>query len=177
MIYRFSFISTTKDLLDAYEASSTLRRSVQPFFRFLLLLLGLLWAVGPVIAVFVGVPLRFDFPGVLTDVLVWLGGCAIVWYYMIQPMRKRRQVRRKSPPEQDVVVEFSEDTLTIQALGAPNFHRSWEEVAAAVPCKKGMLFSFTDGTVNWLPKRVFSNDEELKSFQHFVDTKIKGQKA
>ena len=172
MTYRYSFTNTTKDLLDAHDAHTPRARGVRRLLRLFLIMVGLFWVYRPIWLFFTGSP-EFD----SKKVLMWLGGCAILWVNLIWPLLERRKLKRDTLPELEVIIEFGNDAISIQPSNTPTFVRSYEEVADMVPCKKGMLISFTDDQVNWLPKRVFKNELEMKLLQKFIDIKIRQQKA
>lgn len=167
MTSRFSFTSTTQDLVDAHEAHRTLSDPVRPLFRVILLVFGLVLAITP-LWVLVVRRATLDW----MSVLVGLAGWALVWRELIRPRLQRRRIRRSAPAAQEVVVEFAEQGILIQTGSGPAFTRSWDEVTTAVLCRKGLLVSFTDGIVNWLPSRVCSSRDEMASLQAFIGGRV-----
>ena len=161
----FSFTNTTSDLLDAHRAFAAQAVRARLFFRFVAILFGLIWACAPLwIFVFHTTDLT------VANLVIWLGGCTIVWRRLIRPFLDRRRIKHIAPAEQEVRVDFAESEVRIVVSGG-EFVRSWGEFERAVACKKGLLISFEDGSVNWIPARAFAGTGEMKSLAMFIDQK------
>jgi hypothetical protein len=161
--YRIAYTSTVQDLLDAHSADAKLKSGLGPFLRFILSLLGIFWACGP-IWIFVFKTTKFN----AGNFAIWLGGCGIVWGFLLRPWLERNNIKESAPPQQDVALEFSETGITVQNSSAGEFHRSWSEVSDAALCNKGLLVYLTDGICHLLPNRVFQQKKDLLELHAFI---------
>jgi hypothetical protein len=161
--YRINYTSTVQDLLDAHSADAKIKSGLGPFARFLFSLCGIFWALGP-IWVYVFLKTKFT----PANFILWLFGCTVVWGFLLRPWFERRRIGRNNPPEQDLVLEFSETGIMAHNSSVGEFHRSWSEVGNAVLCSKGLLLYFTDGICNLLPKRVFSQKKDMLKLHAFI---------
>ena len=164
MAYSFSFTCTTEDLLDAQAAHATLTSALRPLFRIPLVILGLLWASGPIWALVLPT-VTFSIGGLI----MWFAGCAIVWQNLVRPILDRRRIKKDPIKQENVVVEFGDEGITINAPPATQIARPWAEVVDAVSFRKGLLLRFTDGVVNWLPRRVFPDDRTIADLRSLVN--------
>jgi hypothetical protein len=162
--YRINFTSTNKDLIQAFEAEwaavSGMRRGV----RWLIVGMGCMWVFGEV-AFFTGhlKDRRWWLP------LIWLAlGISILWSNVVKPFMRRRHIRQIAPAAQNLTLEFTNEGIHIDAPGAGVFDRTWEELEGARNCDEGLLVSFIDGTVDWLPRRVFPNDATKHALHSFL---------
>ncbi len=162
------FTSTTQDLLDAHAAYTSMNDPVRPALRVFFLGFGVLWASAPV-WVFV---LKTEKPG-LHSLIMWLSGCAILWGSLLRPRLERRRIARESLTPQRLDIEFRESGIAMRSTGGEEFERGWKEVESARVCRKGLLLSFADGTVNLLPRRVFSGDDEMAALRVVVEGRLR----
>ncbi len=165
---KFSFTSTKRDLLDANKVHTTISSSVQPFLRIFYIGLGLFWACGPIVALIYG---YFVFKWI--HLLLWLTGCSIVWFTLIQPGIRRYRITSEAPDDQGVTLTFSDNGIDILLPEQQSFNRPWNTVQIIYPHKKGILLGFTDGCLHWLPVRVFQDSKDLNQFAQQAEEKIK----
>jgi hypothetical protein len=161
-MYKYQFVSTIADLLDAEEAERTLK-SMRASFRWLVAILGVVWLAIGIIA--------FDFNDPIWRPIVWmLIGVLLVYFFAVKPYSKRRRIRRSNAPKEDLTLDFGDDCikLIIGSIGVVT--RKWEEFGDFADTKKGILFYFNDGIVNWLPNRVFANGNEKSNFIEFLNS-------
>lgn len=160
--YKFSFVSTTQDLLEAHEAHRTAASGMRPVFRWAVIAMGVVWVLGAVLAW--GSVDQWWLP------LIWLLlGSGILWRYVLKPSRVRRNIQESNSPSQPVELVFDTHRMTIDAAGVGRFEREWTELAGVRNTRMGILVYFTDGIVNWLPNRLFRNEAEKASLCSFVE--------
>jgi hypothetical protein len=101
--------------------------------------------------------------------LIWLAlGASILWSNVVRPFMKRRHIRQTARPAQNLTLEFTKDGILIEAPGAGVFSRTWNELYGARNCDEGVLVYFNDGTVDWLPRRVFPNDAAKNALHAYL---------
>lgn len=159
-MYRYQFTSTVEDLLEAEEAERT-ACSVRAPFRWVIALFGGAWLVAGVIA--------FDWSNFSWRPIVWLLlGIGILYYFVIRPYLRRSRIKENNAPQQDLILAFDDDSVNLEISGVGNFTRKWEELVDFIDTQKGIIFYFSDGVVNWLPDRVFSDRGERSQFIEFL---------
>ncbi|MGA2854155.1 MAG: hypothetical protein ABSE90_08505 [Verrucomicrobiota bacterium] len=162
--YRISFTSTNEDLIQAFEAEKTAVSGMRRGVRWLIIGMGWMWLFGAVAF----------FAGYLKDrqwwlPLIWLTlGVSILWSNVVRPFLRRRHIRETAPAAQDLTLEFTNGGIHIEAPGAGVFDRAWDELDGARNCDEGVLVYFIDGTVDWLPRRVFQNDATKNALHAFL---------
>lgn len=113
--------------------------------------------------------LAFDRSNVSWRPIVWLLlGIGILYYFVIRPYLKRGSIKESNASQQDLVLVFDDDLLKLEISGVANFTRKWEELVDFIDTRKGIIFCFSDGVVNWLPERVFSDSTERNNFIEFL---------
>lgn len=158
-VYKYQFTSTVEDLLEAEEAERTARSARAPF-RWILALLGAVWLSAGIIA--------FDWSSLSWRPIVWsLLGAGVLYCFVIRPYLRRGRIKR-GDPRQDVALKFCDDFIKIEISGFGDFTRKWEDLVEFIDARKGVIFYFNDGAVNWLPGRVFSDKRERKKFVEFL---------
>jgi len=166
--YRISFTSTNEDLIQAFEAERTAMLGMRHGVRWLIIGMGCMWLFGAVAF----------FSGHLKDrqwwlPIIWLAlGVGILWTHVVKPWLRRRHIRQNAAAAQDLKLEFRQDGIQIEAPGVGVFNRTWEELDGARNCDEGLLVYFIDGTVDWLPRRVFPNDSTKAALHAFLLEKI-----
>ncbi len=168
LTFQYRFISTVKDLLEAEEAERIARLFRAPF-RWMVILLGAVWlSVGM---------FTFDFSNLSwRPVVSLLLGVGIIYYFVAKPYLSRRKIRRNNALQQELVLEFYDDCIKIEAEDAGCFTRGWDELLTFIDTPKGIIFYFEDGAVSWLPERLFVAQEERQAFIEFLQEhqKLKG---
>lgn len=160
MMYKYEFTSTVKDLLEAEEAERS-ARSVRTPFRWILTLLGIGWLLTGIAAL--------DPSNLSWRPFVWiLLGMSVLYYFILRPYQIRSQIKQHNAAEQELTLEFNDDSVQLDINGVGSFTRKWEELIDFVDAQKGIIFYFSDGVVNWLPDRVFVDKSERKKFIEFV---------
>ena len=159
-MYRYQFTSTIEDLLAAEEAERT-ARSVRAPFRWVIVVFGVGWLTIAILAFNINKP--------TWQPLIWavIGG-VILYFFVGKPYLKRSRIRQTNAVCQDLTLEFGDDCLKFHITGIGDFVRQWREFTSFVDTRKGILFYFTDGTVNWLPNRIFPDTAERNSFIEFL---------
>jgi hypothetical protein len=164
--FSFSFTSTHRDLLDAFDAERTARTGMRSWARGALAALGLMWLLGFVWAVSGRQEVRSPWLP-----LIWLiFGATLTWKLIVQPLLTARTIRRETPPEQQVMLTFGDAGIDVTA--ADHFHRAWNELAVMHPAGKGIIFGFQDGMLHWLPNRAFANPTERDALIEYVAAKL-----
>ncbi len=159
-MYRYEFTSTLEDLLDAEKAERTVRVG-RLFFRMLAILIGVGWLVSGFVAIGQS---QLGWKPVM-----WLiFGCGILYYFIIWPGRRRARIKRNNAPEKNVSVEFRDMCIRLHVDGQGEYVRRWDELVDVFVARKGVAFVFDDGVVNWLPNRVFHDDDERRRLIEFV---------
>lgn len=162
-MYKYQFTSSLKDLLDAEKAERSLRTMRTPF-RWSIVIFGAVWFVIGII--------EFDPANPIGKPLVWiLAGSIIFYFFGVKTIFKRRNIKKNNAQIQDISLAFGEDCIKLNIGGVGSFARRWEELTGFADTPKGILFYFTDGVVNWLPTRVFTNNAERKGFVEFLNKK------
>ncbi len=159
-MYKYQFTSTVEDLLEAEEAERTGRLARAPF-RWVIVLLGVAWLVAGVLA--------FDWSNPSWRPIVWmLLGTGVIYYFIIKSYFRRRQIKEYNASQQDLVLEFHDTYIKLEVSGVDEFTRKWEDLVEFINARKGIIFYFSDGVVNWIPNRVFADREERNRFINFV---------
>jgi hypothetical protein len=101
--------------------------------------------------------------------IIWLVlGVSILWSNVVRPFMKRRHIRETAASSQELKLEFTQDGIHIEAPGAGVFDRTWDELDGVRSCDEGMLVYFTDGSVDWMPRRVFPDDATKNALHAFL---------
>ena len=162
--YRIKFTSTREDLVQAFETERRAVSGMRRWVRWLIVAMGCAWLLGAVAF----------FTGYLKDrqwwlPFIWLAlGVSILWSNVARPFMKRQHIRKTATASQELELEFKDDGIHIEAPGVGVFDRTWEELDGARNCDEGLLVYFTDGTVDWLPRRVFPNDAVKAALHAFL---------
>ena len=99
----------------------------------------------------------------------WIAlGIGVLWKDVVKPFWKRRHIRASVAASQEVAFEFTDNAIRIEALGVGTFNRAWDELDGTINSDEGVLIYFNDGTVNWLPRRVFPNDVTKRAFHYHL---------
>lgn len=159
-MYRFAFTSRMEDLLEAEKAERR-TRVARPVFQITAVFIGIGLFASGMIAWQEGY--RLEKAG------VWLLlGSIIIYYFCVWPYKRRMMITKQNPPSRDVCVEFDSEGIRVHINGEGDFMRQWEELVEVIDTVNGVLFVFSDGAINWLPHRVFSDDTERRNFVEFV---------
>ncbi len=159
-MYKYQFTSTVEDLLEAEEAEITARSARAPF-RWVIALLGVAWLVSGILA--------FDWSNPGWRPVVWLLlGIGIIYYFIVRPYLRRSRIKEDNAPEQALALEFYDDYMKLEVSGVGEYTRKWEELVEFIDARKGVIFYFSDGVVNWIPDRVFADGEERNRFVEFI---------
>lgn len=165
-MYKYQFVSTVEDLLEAEEAERTYRSARAPF-RWIIALLGVAWLTMGVLA--------FDWSTPSWRPVVWLFlGVGVIYYFVVKPYARRNRIRKSNARQQDVAIEFYDEIIKISISGIGDFTRKWEDLVEFIDTHKGIIFYFSDGVVNWIPERVLSDKEERNKFIDFLQTRKMG---
>ncbi len=159
-MYKYQFTSTVEDLLEAEEAERA-ACSARARFRWVIALLGVAWLVAGVLA--------FDWSNPSWRPVVWLLlGVGVIYYFVVRPYLRRSRIKENNAPQQDLILEFHDDYMKLEVSGVGKFTRKWEELVEFVDARKGIIFYFSDGVVNWIPDRVFADGGERNRFIEFI---------
>lgn len=159
-MYKYQFTSTVEDLLEAEEAERTARSARAPF-RWLIALLGVAWLVAGVFA--------FDWSNLSWRPVVWLLlGVGVIYCFIFRTYLRRSRIKENNAPQQDIALEFHDDYMKLEISSVGEFTRKWEELVEFIDARKGIIFYFSDGVVNWIPDRVFADGEERNRFIEFI---------
>jgi hypothetical protein len=151
----FSFLSTTQDLVDAYDAQVLRNAPVRGVFRWLLLAFAWLWFLGGGYTLIGGSePLK--------GLFFLLCGGGILWRQSGRRLLDLHRIRASSAPEQQTSVSFSAEGVDVVVADGPSVHKRWEQLLATERTRRGLVFVFNDG-VHWLPRRAFSSEQEIES--------------
>jgi hypothetical protein len=151
MSLSFHFTGTGEDLLAAHAALVQSRTKLRPWSRGCLVGLGFMWLLGGV--TFAGQAVREGhvWESIGSNVL----GSFVVWNFLLQPILARRRLRNSAQQARRVALDFTDSGVHVQAEGIESFDGVWADVKTFEPAAEGILFSFTDGLMHWLPNRVF----------------------
>ncbi|MHC9510641.1 hypothetical protein [Kangiella sp. M94] len=170
MEYSFKYVSTHKDLIDSYNAVRNASSGLSGWSRGLILLLGLMWLLG-----FIFLAPRANN---IWQPLVWLGlGIFIVWKIAIKPHLEKKYIKETNESEQEVNLEINDVEIKATYPSGEYLSRKWEELEAFQGFKKGVLMGFSDGTLTWLPLRVFNGKKEKNKFINSVILKLREYEA
>ncbi|MEQ1891636.1 MAG: hypothetical protein ABL998_03765 [Planctomycetota bacterium] len=167
--FRFAFVSTHADLLDAEAALRRERTGMRGWVR----ALAILWAamvVVPATFALVGCLVRWKFLGWGTSFALLLGlviGGGVMRSLFVRPWLQRRAIRRETSPTQELALHITPRAIEIEIVGVGRVRRLWSELMLCLPVRKGVLLSFVDVN-NWLPARVFADAAERKRFEAAV---------
>ena len=159
-MYKYQFNSKVADLLDAEEAERAAHLARAPF-RWVIALLGIAWLIAGVLAL--------DWSNPNWRPVVWLLlGAGVIYSLFARPYIRRRRIKRNNAPQQDIALEFYDDYMKIEVKGVGEFTRKWEELVEFIVARKGLICCFSDGIMNWIPNRAFSDEEERNRFIEFI---------
>lgn len=159
-MYKYQFNSKVDDLLEAEEAERAAHLARAPF-RWVIALLGIAWLIAGVFA--------FDWSNPNWRPVVWLLlGAGVIYSHFGSPYLRRRRIKGSNAPQQDIALEFNDDYMKIEVKGVGEFIRKWEELVEFIDARKGLIFCFSDGIMNWIPNRVFFDAEERNRFIEFI---------
>lgn len=167
--HRFSFLSTHGDLLRAHRAVRGDSTGMRGWVRGLVILMGLAWTGGFAATLGDGAtPARW----------VWLVlGTAVLWFAVVSPFRARRAIVAGNAPEQTVALRFTSRRIESLTEGVGAGHWWWRDVFQFLPTEGGLAFTFTDGSVCWLPARVFPSDAAREHFVAEVEERLAREAA
>ncbi len=163
--YRFDFVSTHRDLLDAHEALRRERTGMRPWVRGLVIGVGLLWLAGFFLA------LGSDPTGHPYWVWLALGG-AVLWFFVVRPVRQRRAIRRENVPAQPLSVAFTALGIEVEVAARGSWESFWRSTDLFLPKRAGIAMAFGGGPVLWLPARVFGGERQRERFVSDVERRI-----
>jgi hypothetical protein len=170
MGYAFRFVSTQQDLLDCFDAQRTVRTGMSRWARVIVAGAGLAFLGVAVLAVLPGSHPQLDR---WWQPIAWLLiGVVLIWRFAAQPFLAARHIKSSNRASQPLDLTFDNDGISVEAGGVGQFKRSWEEVLAIVPAKRGVILMFADGMAHWLPNRVFSTGVERATFVRYVRSKV-----
>jgi hypothetical protein len=164
MPFTYTFTSTHRDLLDAYEAERTAGTQMRAWVRIGVAALGLMW-LGGFIWFVMG---RMERDAGLLPAIWLVLGVVLCWKFIVRPRLAVRAIRRSMPSAQELEVRFDDAGIHVVAAGLGASNRSWEELEGVLDAANGVLFAFTDGMLHWLPNRVFGGDEDRRALIEFV---------
>lgn len=163
-MFKYQFTSTVDDLLEAEQTGREFR-SIRTPFRWIIIVLGIVWFVMGILA--------FDFSNPSWRPIFWLGlGGGIFYYFVVGPYLRRREIKKNNAYQQDLLIEFNDEGMKIVIKDVGEFNRGWGELIEYLVTSKGVIFYFNDDVVNWLPRRVFEGEEERDNLIGFVRKKI-----
>ena len=163
--FSIEFTNTWDDLIQAFEAERISRRSRAD--RWVLIIMGWGWFLLAILAwleVFRQIRPHKWWQPLLP---LTLGG-GLLWHNLAKPFLQKRQIRANNPASEMVRFIIMSDGIQIQAAGLGPLKRTWDELAAAMNAKTGLLIYFTDGTANWLPQRAFQNNRLKEGLHAFL---------
>lgn len=163
-MYRYAFVSTLPDLLDAHEAQLTERTGVRRWIRLFPLGMGWAWLLGAVLT------LTADDVRLHQSVVWFLLGSVVLYWFQVKPLRERRAIRAQNAERQPVELAMDETGLRAAVEGVGELTRAWTELVEVRGAKRGVSLIFDDGTVNWLPNRVFEQPADKRRFVDSVAT-------
>jgi len=86
-----------------------------------------------------------------------------------------RRIRLSDAEDQKLELTFNEEGILIKS-GASEARREWSQFSACSKTRKGVPFSFSDGTTKRLPMRVFDQKSDIADFIDFVEKKLSESK-
>ncbi len=155
MTYKYHFTSTLNDLLDAEEADAT-RTAGRRSLRWVVAGIGaggVFSAIHQLSTSHVG---WYSIAGLVV-------GSYIVYSSVLVTYVRRRRIRRDNPPSVDIALRFGEGGVQVELVGYGTYERKWTELVKFADAAKGVLLYFDDGTVNWLPNRIFRDKAEKRA--------------
>jgi hypothetical protein len=162
--FRFDFVNTHQDLLDAERALRRERTGIRGWVAACMVLLGLLW-----LAAFADYLVR-DLPAgrVGFAPFAWLlMGSLVIWFFALRPWLARRALRRSNAPAQHLMLRVSQSGLEGEVTGLGAIHRDWFVFNEIVPTPKGVLLVVLNEW-HWIPRRAFASDAERERFVETV---------
>lgn len=163
----FRFTSTGEDLLAAHAALMQSRTKLHPWSRACLVGLGFMWLLGGV--AFAGQAVREGHVWESIGSIVL--GSFVVWNFMLQPILARRRLRYSAQQARRVALDFTDSGVHVETEGIASFDGMWVDVKTFEPAAEGILFSFTDGMMHWLPNRAFQDADERQALIDYVVNK------
>lgn len=153
---RYEFTSTTNDLLDAEEADITERTGLRRLLRYTISALATIWAASGLFALGLGrhgwIP------------LIWFIAGVLVAYHLVgRSYLSKRRIRLSGTCSTGVIVEFHVDYIQVEIASSGIYQRKWNELLGFRDATQGILLYFSDGTVNWLPSRIFANKADREA--------------
>jgi hypothetical protein len=162
-MYQFKFKSTIDDLLKAERIDRNLK-SFHIVVRILLVLICFLFLGIGVIDIF--------FSHINIRALIWICiGLLIFFFLFLLPIINKRIIIKNNMIEVYVSIKFYDDCIKININNVNNYIRNWEELKFIKNSEDGILFFFSDNVINWLPRRVFTDENEKKIFLNFLEDK------
>lgn len=162
---KFSFLSTTQDLVDAYDALASKSASIRGVYRLILLAFGWLWLLGGGYELIVG-------PERLKGLFFLLCGPAILWKFSGRRLLDIYRIRASGIPDQQTSVSFSSDGIDIDVAEKDHSRRTWDQLDGYDSVSRGFAFRFKDGRAHWLPRRAFSSELEVRSLVDFLNRNL-----
>jgi hypothetical protein len=159
-VFSYQFTSTAHDLLEA-ESVESHHNIAKPLYCWPVLLLGILFfAVG--VATFV------SSPNWQSSAWIFIG-TTIIYFFAVKRLVRRHTIKQNNSSPRLLEITFTNDSIISDVDGLGKFTRTWEELSGYLDTRKGILFCFRDGVVNWLPNRVFTSVSERERFSEFVE--------
>jgi hypothetical protein len=163
--YQFHFTETASDAMDAYDAVRTASTGMRSWARFLAAALGLFFLFG--VAIAIASPSKVSW----WQFAIWLGiGSGAAWRFIVEPGAIRRRLRKS--PAQPIDVGVSDVGITARVGVQEPVQRYWGELAGVLPASRGLAIGFRDGTISWLPERVFANPAARIELEAFIRSKL-----
>lgn len=172
--YRLTVSLTSRDLADAHAAATwmdsglrPLVRVPRPLLRVPLVVLGLLWASGPLWLIAYPERARWSIGGAA----LWLAGCWVAWQHLLQPWLERRRIARGGATD-EFILDADESRIVLTRAGASAPPWRWAVVARACRTRRGILMTTWGGDVLWLPARCFENRLQMRAFDALIRARI-----
>lgn len=159
-MYKYKFTTTVDDLLTA-ENESRSAQFARTSFCWVTSSFGMILIVSGI--------LSYIFYNQNLKPIIWICiGYFIIYYFFIKIYTYRNKVKRNNYQKQDISIEFYNNYINIHSDNNGNLIRRWENLIEFVELKKGIIFYFDDGVINWLPNRVFLDKQEQADFIAFL---------
>ena len=167
MTFSLQFTSTRQDLLDAFRAARTAVTGMRRWARIVFAILGFLSlaAVGAAVATGKLAQERWR------SALGLLVGSLIVWKFAVRPFLMKQRIRAL-PAAQPLSITFDDAGIDIDAQGGGRFQRAWSELLGVLAVEKGVMMTFSDGMIHWLPDRAFRSAAERAAFVEYAELRI-----
>ncbi len=163
-MFRYQFTSTIKDLLDAQEAEAVERTGLRRSLRWAIAAIAAMGVMGAGASALEAKTIT----GIASSILGVIITLSVIYYYVGAGILTRRRIRAHNDPSADVIAEFSDDAIHLEVSGFRTYTRDWSEFGGLIDGAKGVVIYFGDGTVNWLPNRVFSDKAERGELLDFL---------